>query len=125
MALGYFGFYVDAAKVTTIIISGGNFLSTATRKDYQKGGYYRLTDGTLETWNEHTKYEEVLSLSEISETDKDTLETEYDLHRSFYYYPDVANRATEYYQVKWTGVFNAVYNKRTKLYSLKIILKEV
>lgn len=123
--LGYFGFYVDAAKVTTIIVSGGNFLSTSTRKDYHKGSHYRLTDGTLESWSEHTKYEVVLSLSEVSETDIDTLETEYDLHRSFYFYPDVANRDAEYYEVKWVGVFNAVYNKRTKLYSLSINLKEV
>ena len=125
MALDYFGFYVDAAKVTTIIISGGNFFSTSTRKDYHKGGFYRLTDGTGESWSEHTKYEVVLSLSEVSETDIDKLETEYDLHRSFYFYPGVLNRATEYYQVKWVGVFNAVYNKRTELYSLSINLRQV
>ena len=125
MALGYFGFYEDAAKIATIIVSGGNFATTAKRKDWRLGGYFRLTDGTLITFSEIDKYEEILTLNEVSEDDKTTLKTEYDKHQSFFYYPDVENRAAEVYEVKWVGTWNEVYNKRTKLYMIIINLKEV
>jgi len=123
--IGYFGFYEDAAKATTIIESGLNFLTTSRRKDWRLGGDYRLTNGTLITFSEVDKYEEILTLKNVSKTDRNTLKTEYNLHREFYYYPDVINRATEYYKVKWVGAWNEDWNKRIQLYTIVISLKEV
>ena len=123
--IGYFGFYEDSGKVTTIIESGGNFLSIADRKDDYLGGDFRLLNGDLVTFTVYSKFEEVLKLSNVSESDRNTLKTEYDLHRNFYYYPDLINRASEYYEVQWTGNYVESYDKRTNFYSITIQLKEV
>ena len=125
MALGYFGFYEDASKVSTIITSQSAILTASKRNDDLKETSYRLTDGTLETSFIYNKYSETLTLKNVTETDRNTLKTEYDLHRTFYYYPDVTNRSTEYYAVKWVGKYNESWNKKLQLYTIVIVLKEV
>lgn len=124
MALGQFAFYEDSGKTTLVIASGNNFKSSGDRKDFQRGDFWRLTDGTLEKWNEENKYEEKLSLKNVSETDRNTLKTLYDTHDSFYYCPDTVNRSSEIYEVFWTGNYQEKYNSITRRYEIIIDLKE-
>lgn len=124
MAQSYFGFYSDTAK-TEVIFEGTNVLTKSSRKDYLDGDDYRLADGTLVTWEKVAKYEEKLTCYLVSETDRNTLKDEYDEHEAFYYYPDVINRSTEYYQVKWTGRYIETFDKKTKRYTITIELKEI
>ena len=48
---GYFGFYEDSNRISTIIEST-SFKSKENRKDWKRGGNYRLIDGTLEDFFE-------------------------------------------------------------------------
>lgn len=120
-----FGFYTDAVKTVTIIESLGNFRSNPSRKDFFKGGDYRLSDGDLETYEIVDKFEGILVLTNIRKTDRDLLKTEYDLHRSFFYFPDVINDPTTYYEVKWVGGFGERPNQDEERYSFNIVLKQV
>ena len=50
MSARYFGFYNNSDKTITIIEST-TFISKPKRKDYYKGGSYRIeATNTLETW---------------------------------------------------------------------------
>lgn len=126
MAARYFGFYEDSVK-TVKIIESTTFLSKPKRKDFYRGGNYRLeADNTLETWRIGTdKYEERLRLAKVLKADKDLLQTEYDLHRTFYYFPDLKNDASIYYAVKWVGAFDATPMNKANLFNMTISLKEV
>lgn len=125
MSARYFGFYEDTAK-DSLIIASTAFVSAPKRNDFHHGSNYRLQDNTLEIWSRgDDKYEENLSLTKVSLSDLTTLKTEYDLHRAFYYFPDLANDASTYYEVRWVGAFNATPIKRTDLVNITIQLKEV
>ncbi len=120
-----FGFYTNAIKTITIIESLGIFKSKESRKDFFKGGDYRLSDGSLETYEIVDKFEGTLRLTNIRKADRDLLKIEYDLHRAFFFFPDVINDAAIYYEVKWVGEFEEDPNKEDERYSINIELKEV
>lgn len=120
-----FGFYTDALKTITIIESKGVFASQENRKDLFHGGNYNLSDGTLETYEIYNKFGATLQLQNVKQDVRDALLVEYELHRAFYFFPDVVNKPTEYHQVKWTGPYNEVPNKNEERYSISIPLKEV
>jgi len=100
-------------------------VSKEQRKDAFKGGDFRVTNGDLKTVEYYDKYEGRINISSITEADRATLETEYNLHRAFYFFPDINNYPTTYFQVKWTGKWAYNPDKFKSRYSLVINLKEV
>jgi len=120
------GLYEDAAKVTTIITSEGVFHTAVSRTDYYQRGTYRLTNDTLESWTrESGKYEATIKCTGLREGDRDTLKTEYDENRAFFFFPDVVNEPAVYYEVRWVGKYAESYNQKDGRYSLSINVKEV
>ena len=119
-----FAFYEDAAKVS-LIINAEHIVTRETRKDLFKGGSFRVTNGDLKAFEFYDKYKGKLSLSSIRAADLVLLQAEYDEHRNFFFFPDINNAATTYFEVRWLGQWNYKPDKFTGRYTLTINLKAV
>ncbi|MFW6135106.1 MAG: hypothetical protein ACOC5R_05975 [Elusimicrobiota bacterium] len=121
--MAYIGLYEDSGK-TTEIVTSDSFESKDNAQMTNMGGDYRTTDGTLEVWNRYEKYETKLKLKNLSLSDKDTLMAKFSDHEVMYYFPDLKNDSSTYFEVRWVGHPKVKQDKKTGLYSMQLELKQ-
>jgi hypothetical protein len=117
--------YEDSALTTEIIASRGQFKTVVNRLDDERGSNDRMVDGTLVKWKVFTKGGWRVVCSFLKETDRDTLQSEKNLDRVFYFVPDVENKSTTAYAVRWVNPFQETPNDIDDRYmNVLLMLKE-
>lgn len=117
--------YQDESRTTTLISSRGNFATTPDRRDDHKGGTRRTMSGALKSWTVYHKYEESISITQINQTDLETLEDIIENKTTVYYCPDTDKRNAELYTVKISSPVEASYDEVTGKYDMIIKVREV
>ena len=72
-------------------------------------GYYRLGDGTQESWYIKSKWSNKIPFEYLSQSVTDSLKSIYDEHSAFTIYPEPIEKPSECYEVNWTSKWNAYY----------------
>jgi len=101
-----------------------NARSSFKRKDAAKCGNLRMSDGSLVAWQEWQKVEGTLSLQNVTQTDRDALLAaiaDYDF-LTFAFFTDYDPAQTYVFCVAEPPT--ETFDRRTRLYSLELSLKE-
>ena len=101
-----------------------NARSSFKRKDAAKCGNLRMSDGNLVAWQEWQKVEGTLSLQNVTQSDRDTLLAaiaDYDF-LTFTFFTDYDPAQTYVFLVSEPPT--ETFDRRTRLYSLELSLKE-
>ena len=118
--------YQDESRTITLLSSRGDFVTNPERTDDYKGGQRRTLSGQLKTWQVYHKYEENITIEELSQSNLEILEDIIYNRQTVWYCPDVIKRNEELYEVKIsTPIQNAIYNESTGRYNTMIKVREV
>jgi hypothetical protein len=101
-----------------------NLLIGHDRKDWIKEGQYRLANGTLETWQEISKFTLNQSLRNVEKALRDNLKDLKEEYDNFTIYPNGDEWDDELFLVYWRNVWTENYNPKTTLYTILFNIEE-
>ena len=99
-------------------------LTSFERKDYSKQGSYYVNSGSIVRWKEFAKKSGILSIANLSKTDRDLVYTAIDANDFFtiIFYEDYD--AKEIYEYALTSMPSEVFDRKTQLFLMSLDLTE-
>ena len=101
-----------------------NLLIGYDRQDWVKEGKYRLADGTLETWEEVSKFSLNQSLRNVGKTLRDNLKDLKEEYDNFTIYPDSDEWEDDLFLIFWINNWQESYDWKTDLYTIQFSIEE-